>query len=150
QLAPFLKLPWLVHGFSTRLGGVSTLDGQKALNLSFMDWDSKENVARNRRLLLSAVGAKEFALVALKQIHSALIRLFPSPPAQPCKGDGSTTNTPGLLLAVQTADCVPILLVDPKKRAVAGVHAGWRGTLSRITQKAVGRMQLEFGSKPAH
>ena len=57
------------------------------------------------------------------------------------------TNQPGLLLAVQTADCVPILLVDPKKRAVAAIHAGWRGTLARIAQKAVGRLQMEFGSE---
>jgi YfiH family protein len=149
QLAPLQKLPWLVHGFSTRLGGVSPLDGQSVLNLSFMDWDSKENVAKNRRLFQSAVGANDLTLVAMKQIHSALIRLFPSPPAQPCKGDGSATNAPGVLLAVQTADCVPILLVDPKRRAVAGVHAGWRGTLARITQKAVGRMQFEFGSNPS-
>jgi hypothetical protein len=85
----------------------------------------------------------------MKQIHSALVRLVSSAPAQPCKGDGSTTREPGVLLAVQTADCVPILLVDPKKRAVAAVHAGWRGTLARITQKIVGRMRFEFGSKPA-
>jgi polyphenol oxidase len=149
QLVPFQKLPWLVHGFSTRLGGVSTLDGQNVLNLSFMEWDSKENVAENRRLFQSAVGADDLTLVAMKQIHSPLIRLFPSPPAQPCRGDGSATNAPGVLLAIQTADCVPILLVDPKKRAVAGVHAGWRGTLARITQKAVGRMQFEFGSNPS-
>jgi polyphenol oxidase len=149
QLAPFQKLPWLVQGFSTRLGGVSTLDGQKVLNLSFMEWDSKENVVENRRLLQSAVGAKDLTLVAMKQIHSALIRPFPSPPAQACKGDGSATNARGVLLAIQTADCVPILLVDPKKRAVAAVHAGWRGTLARITQKAVGRMQFEFGSNPS-
>jgi len=148
QLLPFRNLPWLVHGFSTRIGGISPLDGEKVLNLSFVDWDPRENVAENRRLFQSAVGARDFTLVPLKQIHSALIRLFPSPLAQPCKGDGSATNAPGLLLAVQTADCVPILLVDPKKRAVAGVHAGWRGTLTRITQKAVGRMQFEFGTKP--
>jgi YfiH family protein len=139
----------LAHGFSTRLGGVSTFDSQKVLNLSFMELDAKENVVENRRLFQSAVGAKDLTLVAMKQIHSALIRLFPSPPVQPCNGDGSATNVPGLLLAVQTADCVPILLVDPKKRAVAGVHAGWRGTLARITQKAVGRMQFEFGSNPS-
>ncbi|MGB7845436.1 MAG: peptidoglycan editing factor PgeF [Candidatus Acidiferrum sp.] len=148
ELAPFQKLPWLVHGFSTRFGGVSPLDGRKVLNLSFMEWDSKENVAKNRRLFHEAVGAEDFTLASMKQIHSALIRLFPPPPTQPCKGDGSATSAPGLLLAVQTADCVPILLVDPKRRAVAGVHAGWRGTLARITQKAAGRMQFEFGSKP--
>lgn len=149
QLAPFQKLPWLVHGFSTRPGGVSTIHGQKALNLSFMEWDEKENVVENRRLFQSAVGAKDFTLAPMKQIHSDLIHLFSTPPAQPCKGDASVTNVPSLLLAVQTADCVPILLVDPKKCAVAAVHAGWRGTLARITEKAVGRMQLEFRSKPS-
>jgi len=149
QLAPFQKLPWLVHGFSTRPGGVSTLDGQKVLNLSFMEWDQKENVAENRRQFQSAVGAKDFALVPMKQIHSDLIHVFCKPPAHPCKGDASTTKDPGVLLAVQTADCVPILLVDPKKRAVAAVHAGWHGTLARIAEKTVGRMQLEYGSKPS-
>jgi len=149
QLAPFQKLPWLVHGFSTRPGGVSTLDGQKVLNLSFMEWDQKENVAENRRLFQFAVGAKDFAPVPMMQIHSDLIHVFCKPPAHPCKGDASTTKDPGVLLAVQTADCVPILLVDPKKRAVAAVHAGWHGTLARIAEKTVGRMQLEYGSKPS-
>jgi polyphenol oxidase len=150
QLAPFKKLPWLVHGFSTRPGGGSSLDGERLLNLSFMDWDSRENVLANRRRFQSALGAKDFHLISLKQIHSDVIHLFPAAPASPCSGDASATNRPGLLLAVQTADCVPILLVDAKKRAVAAVHAGWRGTLSRIAQKAVGRMQLEIGSKPSH
>src|SRR5208282_1518595 len=116
----------------------------------FMDWDTRENIAENRRLLQSALDAENFTLAPLKQIHSDVIHLFSAAPAHACKGDASVTNRPGLLLAVQTADCVPILLVDPKKRAVAAIHAGWRGTLARITQKAVGRMQLEFGSKPAH
>jgi hypothetical protein len=114
-----------------------------------MEWDTKENVAENRLLFQLAVGAKDFTLVPMKQIHSALVRLVSSAPAQSCKGDGSTTKEPGVLLAVQTADCVPILLVDPKKRAVAAVHAGWRGTLARIAQKTIGRMRFEFGSKPA-
>jgi YfiH family protein len=149
QLEPFQKLSWLVHGFSTRGGGVSELDGQKVLNLSFMEWDTKENVAENRRLFQAAADAKDFILAPMKQFHSDLIQRFSKRPAQPCKGDASITNEAGLLLAVQTADCVPILLVDPKKRAVAAVHAGWRGTLARVTQKTVGRMHLEFGSKPA-
>jgi YfiH family protein len=149
ELAPFSKLPWLVHGFSTRPGGASSLESEKVLNLGFMEWDTRENVIENRRLFQSALGAADFELNPLKQIHSDLIRIFPDSAANPCKGDASATNRSGLLLAVQTADCVPILLVDPKKRAVAAIHAGWRGTLARITQKAVGRMQFEFGSKPA-
>ncbi len=149
QLAPFRKLPWLVHGFSTRPGGVSTLEGQQVLNLGFMEWDTRENVTENRQLWQSALGAESFTLAPLKQIHSDAIHLFSAAPAHPCKGDASTTNHPGLLLGVQTADCVPILLVDPKKRAVAAIHAGWKGTLARIAEKAVGRMRLELGSKPA-
>lgn len=150
ELAPFKKLPWLVHGFSTRVGGASTLNGHQVLNLSFMEWDSKENVLENRRRFQSAVGAREFTALPIKQIHSDVIHIFPAAPAEPGKGDASATDEPGLLLAVQTADCVPILLVDPRKRAVAAIHAGWKGTLARITGKAVGRMQLEFGSKPAN
>jgi polyphenol oxidase len=149
ELAPFLKLPWLVHGFSTRPGGVSPLESQKVLNLGFMEWDTPENVLENRRLFQSALGATDLELNPLKQIHSDVIRVFHHSTSDVCKGDASSTNQPGLLLAIQTADCVPILIVDPKKRAVAAIHAGWRGTLARITQKAVGRMQVEYGSKPA-
>ena len=149
QLTPFLELPWLVHGFSTRAGGTSTWKGQKVLNLSFMEWDKRENVVDNRRLFQNAVGAKEHTLVSMKQFHSDVIHRFKAAPAQPSQGDASATNATGLLLGVQTADCVPILLVDAKKRAVATVHGGWRGTLARIAQKTVGRMHLEFGSKPA-
>jgi polyphenol oxidase len=148
QLAPFRKLPWLVHGFSTRTGGVSVSDGNKVLNLSFVDWDTRENVLKNRNLLQAAAAATDLNLVPLKQIHSDIIHTFSSQPPEASKGDASVSSKPGLLLAVQTADCVPILLVDPKKRAVAAIHAGWRGTLARIAQKAVGRLQMEFGSEP--
>jgi purine-nucleoside/S-methyl-5'-thioadenosine phosphorylase / adenosine deaminase len=150
ELGPFRKLPWLLHGFSTRPGGVSPLESEKVLNLGFLEWDTRENVLENRRLFQSALGAADLELIPLKQIHSDVIRIFPQPAAaHPSKGDASATNRPGLLLGIQTADCVPILLVDPKKRAVAAIHAGWRGTLARITQKAVGRMEFEFDTKPA-
>jgi polyphenol oxidase len=149
ELRPFTEIPWLVHGFSTRPGGASSLDGEKVLNLSFMEWDPKENVLANRQALQKAVGAADFKLVPTKQIHSDVIHDFPAAPSQPCKGDASTTNRPSLLLATQTADCVPILLVDPKKTAVASIHAGWRGTLARIAQKTVGRLKLEYGCRPA-
>ena len=149
QVPALSKLPWLLHGFSTKPGGVSDLNGEKVLNLGFTDWDTRENVLENRRRFQSALGANDFQLISLKQIHSDVIHLFDAAPHEPCKGDASITNRPGLLLGVQTADCVPILLVDPKKRAVAAIHAGWRGTLARIAVKAIGQMQMHFDTKPA-
>jgi YfiH family protein len=149
QIPGFSKLPWLIHGVSTSPGGVSQLDGEHVLNLGFTDWDTRENVQENRRRCLSALSATDLTLVPLKQFHSDVIQLVGAPNQGPCRGDASLTNTPGFLLGVQTADCVPILLVDPKKRAVAAVHAGWRGTLRRILAKTVGRLQMDFGSKPS-
>src|SRR6266478_7782653 len=149
QVPALSKLPWLIHGFSSRPGGVSPLDGEEALNLGFTDWDPRENVLENRRRFQSALGATDLQLISLKQIHSDVIHLFEAAPAEPCRGDASATNRPGLLLGVQTADCVPILLVDPKNRAVAAIHAGWRGTLARIAVKALGKMQMHFGTRSA-
>jgi polyphenol oxidase len=148
QIPAFSKLSFLVHGFSTTPGGVSELNGARVLNLGFTDWDSRENVLENRRRFQLALGASEMPMVALKQFHSDVIHLFDSAPADPCRGDASITNRPGLLLGVQTADCVPILLVDPKKRAIAAVHAGWRGTLARIVTKTIGAMQMHFATNP--
>jgi polyphenol oxidase len=154
QVPVLAKLPWLIHAFSTKPGGVSDQGGERVLNLGFTDWDTKENVLENRRRFQSALGATNLKLISLKQIHSDVIHLFDAAPAETCQGlpavagDASATNRPGLLLAVQTADCVPILLVDPKKRAIAAVHAGWRGTLQRIVVKAIGKMQMQFKSKP--
>lgn len=148
QLNALNKFPWLVHGFSTAPGGVSDLDGQKVLNLSFTDWDTRENVLENRKKFQTALRAEKFPLINLKQIHSAVIWPFASVPIEPSKGDASLTKTPGLLLGVQTADCVPILLVDSKKRIVAAVHAGWRGTLARILEKTVGELHSNYASNP--
>ncbi len=148
QVPAFSKLPWLIHAFSTSPGGISDLNGERVLNLGFTDWDTPANVQENRRRFQSAAGAPDLSLIALKQIHSAVIHLFDSAPSDPCRGDASITNRPNLLLTVQTADCVPILLVDPKKRAIAAIHAGWRGTLVRIAAKTIGAMQMHFGTNP--
>ena len=64
-------------------------------------------------------------------------------------GDGMITNTPGLLLAIKTADCVPVLVADVKRRVVGAFHAGWRGTVARVVEKGVGEMRRQFGSAPA-
>src|SRR5579864_1435965 len=65
----------------------------------------------------------------------------------PAAGDGLITNRPGLLLSILAADCLPILLVDTRQRAVAAIHCGWRGTASGMAQKAVGTMKMIFGSR---
>jgi YfiH family protein len=150
ELAPLKKLPWLVHGFSTRPGGNSVLDsGERVLNLGFTEWDKREAVLKNRKTFQFALGADDLTFVPLRQFHSAVVRFFPSAPEEPCRGDASLTNSQRLLLGVQTADCVPILLVDPTNRAVAAIHAGWRGTLARITEKTVGQMRMRFDCKPS-
>jgi polyphenol oxidase len=143
------KLPRIVHGFSTRIGGASKLGNKSGLNLGFTDWDKRTAVEKNRKSFASALGANKMQMVALKQIHSDVIHRIDRIPAEALRGDALITNTPGILLSVQTADCVPILLADKRGRAIAAIHAGWRGTVARIVAKTVGRMQMEFGIEPA-
>ena len=146
------KLPWLVHAFSTRHGGVSRVYGGNALNLGFTQHDSRAAVERNRELFLKELGVangrETWPLVSLRQIHSDLIYRVDRVPEQPLAGDGIVTDTPGLVLAVQTADCLPIILADRKRRVVGVFHAGWRGTLKRIVEKGIGEMRKHFKSDP--
>jgi YfiH family protein len=134
----FRKIPWLVHGFSTRVG--------------VEKWDTSEAVAANRAKLLKAVGAAKMSLATLRQVHSDVAHVVcgvedtAKTPRPAC--DAALTKQAGVLLSVQTADCVPILLADSKRRVIAAVHAGWRGTLARIVVKTLGRMQQEFGTRP--
>jgi YfiH family protein len=148
----FESLPWLVHGFSTRVGGVSTCYGARTLNLGLTAHDSKENVERNRVAFMTALGAvgahgDPWPLAQLKQIHSAIVHRVCAA-GEPLTGDGLITNTPGLLLAIKTADCVPVLMADVRQRVVGAFHAGWRGTVARIAEKGVGEMRRQFGSLP--
>ncbi|HSZ62902.1 MAG TPA: peptidoglycan editing factor PgeF [Terriglobales bacterium] len=151
------KLPWLIHGFSTRLGGVSRPYGGRALNLGFTKEDSRSAVNRNHELFLKELGATNGAarrntwpLVSLRQIHSDLIHRVDESEAtrEPLAGDGLLTDTPEIIIAVQTADCLPIILVDRKRGAVGVFHAGWRGTVQRIVEKGVGEMRKHFKSDP--
>ena len=155
-VAGWEKFPWLWHGFSTRKGGFSraycAADAPGELNLGFTEADSRDVVSANRRLLAEAVtGSAETPLIAIRQFHSNLVvRTTPADQSrQPLwKADGHITDEPGLLLGVQTADCIPVLVADRERRAVGGFHAGWRGTVKRIVESGVGRMRLEFGSRP--
>lgn len=145
------KFPWLIRGFSTRTGGFSKAYCGKTLNLGFTQQDSRATVEKNRAELLRAVGAcknqKLWPLVALRQIHSDLIHCISTMPEEPLAGDGLVTATPGLLLAIQTADCLPVILADARNHAVGVFHAGWRGTVKRIVEKGVGEMRRYFGSR---
>lgn len=146
-------LSWLIHGFSTRVDGVSEINGAKALNLGFTERDSRGAVEQNRAAFLRAIGAVNGAelwpLVTLRQVHSDLVHRVEGVPGKSLTGDGAITDTPGLLLAVETADCLPIILVDPEHRAVGVFHAGWRGTLKRIVEKGLGAMRRAFSSEAA-
>jgi polyphenol oxidase len=149
-------LPWLVHGFSTRVGGSSRAYGKGDLNLGFTKDDAKAAVERNRAAFLQELGAitkargaqTSWPLITIRQIHSDIIRFVDSPPEEPLVGDGLITSTAGLLLTVQTADCIPIILVDAKRHAAGVFHAGWRGTVKRIVEKGIGEMRRYFGSRP--
>jgi hypothetical protein len=146
-------IPWLVHGFSTREGGVSTCYGGKSLNLGFTADDTQKSVERNRELFEDALGAtcddgSLWPLAQVKQIHSAITHRVDHASVYARSGDGMISNTAGLLLAIKTADCVPVLVADLKRRVVGAFHAGWRGTLSRVLEKGVGEMRRQFGSAP--
>ncbi len=156
------RLTWLVHGFSAVSGGASSLDrkrdGQvsatpeRVLNLGFTEWDTRDAVLANRKKFYSAVGASKMPVAALKQIHSDVVHLvgrdaFPEG-EHALKGDALITREKNVLLTVQTADCIPILLADTKNHAVAAIHSGWRGTVQRISEKTLGRMRMEFGTRP--
>lgn len=165
RVAEWSAWRWLVHGFSTRTGGATTAyrPAQRTgeLNLGFTASDSHENVEENRRRFLETLGAPKMRLVTLKQIHSSSVLRVGrgdldgpgtdgvSLDAQsPCKGDGMMTAEKGILLAIQTADCIPVLVADVKKKVVAAFHAGWRGTVRRITENGVGKMRAAFGCRP--
>jgi YfiH family protein len=154
------KMSWLWHGFSTRHGGMSgsyCADGIPGeLNLGFTADDDRATVLSNRRLLAEAItGDASTPLVTIRQIHSGALVVATSVDAsgpdgreRSFRGDGLMTDSPGLLLGIQTADCIPVLVADRKRRAVAAFHAGWRGTVKRIVENGIGRMRLEFGSRP--
>lgn len=143
------------------MGGFSSAYGKGNLNLGLTQDDVKATVERNRAAFLRELqavthkrrgshnaGGSLWPLITLRQIHSDIIHRVDSIPGEPLAGDGLITATPGLLLAIQAADCLPVMLVDPKHRAVGVFHAGWRGTVKRIIEKGVGEMHRGFGSRP--
>lgn len=139
------------HAFSTRVGGVSPLP-KDALSLGNFSQDERVNVIENRRRFQQALGAADWPLVTARQIHSADVRAVcdsEDARCEPTACDALIANLPRTLLAVQTADCMPILLACERSGAFAAVHAGWRGTLAGIVARTIERMQQAHGTQPA-
>ncbi|MGH9536071.1 MAG: peptidoglycan editing factor PgeF [Terriglobales bacterium] len=128
------SLRWLEHGFTTRAAG-----------------DLRQPVRQRRlRQALRSASAARWRWAELEQVHGAVIWRIPADADGQgrCVGDGLVTAAPGWLLTIRTADCVPVLIADPEHQVVAAVHAGWRGTVRRVVEKAVGEMRRQFGVRP--
>ena len=150
-----LEQDGFTNAFSTRLGGVSPMP-EAALNLAGFNEDAAENIYENRRRFLELF-AGDWTLAGCWQMHSADVRIVHNQlEAQSKPGvlgddvycDALVSNIPGILLGVKTADCVPVLLGDPKTGAFAAVHAGWRGTSESIVMKAIAQLQSEYRARP--
>lgn len=139
-----------VNGFSTRVGGVSDFP-KDSLNLAGYDEDSAENIAENRRRFMVALGS-EAVLASCWQIHSADVRVVQTV-ADAADGDHKmdaiVSNVRGVILGVKTADCVPVLIGDPKTNSFAAIHAGWRGTVDSIVLNAIAKLKEHYGADPA-
>ena len=144
-----------LHGFSTRLGGVSK-EHLYSMNLSFARGDKEENVRENFQRIAHAVGFSEEKMVFTHQTHTTNVRKVTeedwgkgfSKERDYSDVDGLITNVPQTVLTTFYADCVPIYLVDPVKKAIGLCHSGWRGTVGKISQMTIARMQEEYDSDP--
>lgn len=149
------NIPFIMHGFSTRIGGIS--EGvYNSLNLGLKTDDNKNNTLENIKKFTLAVGVNCENLVISDQIHSDIIKVVNT--NDKGKGywsqeklngiDGLITNIRGIPLMTIYADCVPLFFVDPVKKAIGVSHAGWKGTVLKIGKKTVEAMVNEYGSNP--
>ncbi len=154
--AALQSISGLSHAITTREGGVSSGE-YSSLNLAFHVGDEQGDVKQNRRLLADALGYEVDGLIAAQQVHGTQATIvtaqergrgaFDWDSALPdC--DALIVGESGVPVFIQVADCAPILLVDPRHRVLAVVHAGWRGAVGKITSTTLQKMQLEFGTKP--
>ncbi len=151
---PLYRIPSVFSGFSnlitaesTRHGGVSPAPFD-SLNLGLYTADTPENVTENRRRFWQVLGVDSKQVAASYQVHGSEV-LTVSEPGNYEGYDALITRLPGIVLAVTVADCTPVLIYDSKHRAIAAIHAGWRGTVGEIVAKTISKMGIEFGTDPA-
>jgi polyphenol oxidase len=141
----FAEEPTLIHGVFLRHGGVSS-GSYTSLNLGKDIGDLTENILENRRLVLSALSVP--ACISCHQVHGNEVKLVTDPSQNIGECDGITTQQTNLGLFIKHADCQAAIIYDPIERALANVHAGWRGNVKNIYRAAVQKMVQSFGSKP--
>lgn len=158
EFTPLIDIPFITHGFSTRLGGVST--GMfSSLNLgagSSVYHDSSDNIKENFIRITESIGVEPDSLVISDQVHKTVVRLVNYNdrgkgfivPRDYKEIDGLITNTPNVTLVTKYADCVPLFFVDPVKKAIGLSHSGWKGTVGRIGQITIDEMVCAFNSNP--
>lgn len=151
----FAEAGGIAHGFSSRVGGVST-GMWDSLNLGVSRGDDPDHVRENYRRFLAAIGAGKPLLAMCNQVHGTEIRNLTTADLKrdpyekaAFEADGIMTSIPGVALTVFSADCIPVLLYDPKRRVIAALHAGWRGTAAGIVTAAVEQMTAVYGADPA-
>ena len=152
---PFLKYPLLEktgvvnHGFSTRLGGVSK-GYCSSMNISIHRGDDPEAVDENRRRIAAAIGVKPENMVYTQQTHTTNVSVVTEADRGKSlpETDGMITNVPEVCLVTFYADCVPLYFVDPVKKAIGLSHSGWRGTVRKMANVTIERMQKEYGCRP--
>lgn len=148
---PLLEQTGLVnHGFSTRLGGVST-GCWATMNISTSRGDDPKAVAENQRRIAAAIGVDEKKMVFTRQTHTTNVAVVTERDygAALPETDGMITNVPGLCLVTFYADCVPLYFIDPVRKAIGLSHSGWRGTVHKMAKVTVQKMQETFGTKPS-
>jgi len=138
---PLLDRAGICHGFFTRQGGVST-GLYEGLNTGVGSQDDPAAVAENRRRIAEHLGGVPDDLAACYQVHSAIARVAGAGwKGDRPEGDATVTATAGVICAVLTADCAPVLLADPEAGVVGAAHAGWKGALDGVIQSTVTAMQ---------
>lgn len=148
-------IPWLKNAVSTRLGGVSK-DYLASMNLGFNRGDLDENVIRNHEIFANVIGVNPKNIVTGNQTHTTNVKVVTKDDCG--KGiyrdrnytdiDGLITNEKGIALATYYADCVPLLIVDTKNKAIGLSHSGWRGTVGKIGKVTIEKMGELYGTKP--
>ncbi len=146
EIPEMTELEWLRHAFLTRLGGASA-PPYDSLNLSDENGDRKNVVSKNKKRIAAAFGFDSRRLVLIDQMQQDQILLLKEPIVTlsgPLEFDAMITGVPNIFLGIRTADCLPILVVDRKRKVIAAIHAGRRGTSLRITAKVLKKMKEDF------